>query len=326
VDVDDALLDVVLARLDKVPLDDDAERLLLAACESDGALAAQLSGESRDRPERSAARSEGEAAGAYLRSVTVSGFRGIGQAATLDLEPGPGLTLVVGRNGSGKSSFAEGLEVLLTGNLRRWRELSAVWRDSWRNLHAPDHVRLAADLVIEGEGPATAERTWDQRAAFTDSRAAVQVSGEKRTGLDRMSWQDKLVTFRPFLSHSELEAFFSVPSQLYELLFTVLGLEDLTAADKRLAAARKGREDGLRAVNQDLPALLGSLDSVDDQRARSCRARPVVVHVDAGDQPGPAVAEVAEHPRPGAVRLGPQQPLVLREAVDLPGGGLRRGG
>jgi hypothetical protein len=29
------------------------------------------------------------------------------------------MTLVVGRNGSGKSSFAEAIEVLLTGNLRR---------------------------------------------------------------------------------------------------------------------------------------------------------------------------------------------------------------
>ena len=44
-----------------------------------------------------------EPAGAYLGSVTVEGFRGIGPATRLEIQAGPGLTLVVGRNGSGKS-------------------------------------------------------------------------------------------------------------------------------------------------------------------------------------------------------------------------------
>ncbi len=43
----------------------------------------------------------------------------LGPAVTLQLDPGPGLTLVTGRNGSGKSSFAEAAEFVLTGdNLR----------------------------------------------------------------------------------------------------------------------------------------------------------------------------------------------------------------
>ena len=53
--------------------------------------------------------------GATLTEITVEGFRGIGPRRSLRLTPGPGLTLVVGRNGSGKSSFAEGVEILLTG-------------------------------------------------------------------------------------------------------------------------------------------------------------------------------------------------------------------
>ena len=113
--VDDALLDVVLERLDKVPLAEDAASLLLAACDSDASLSALLSGESHGAVERPAARVPIDPAGAYLRSVSVCGFRGVGPCSTLDLTPGPGLTLVVGRNGSGKSSFADGLEVLLTG-------------------------------------------------------------------------------------------------------------------------------------------------------------------------------------------------------------------
>src|SRR4051812_33033921 len=63
----------------------------------------------------------------WLRSVTVEGFRGIGAPATVTLEPAPGLTGVVGRNGSGKSSFAEGLELLMTGALKRWEKRPKAW-------------------------------------------------------------------------------------------------------------------------------------------------------------------------------------------------------
>jgi DNA repair exonuclease SbcCD ATPase subunit len=267
--MDDALLDVVLERLGKVPLADEAASLLLAACESDAILSAQLSGEPSGVAEYSTRRVSADPAGAYLRSIAVSGFRGVGPSSTLELEPGPGLTLVVGRNGSGKSSLAEGLEVLLTGALKRWQELSLVWQDGWRNLHAPDPARISAELLVEGTGPATVERTWST-ADFAGSRATVQFAGKKRSDLDDLGWRDALVTYRPFLSHSELEAFFNGPSRLYDLLTSVLGLEDLTTAEKRLSAARKDRKTGLDEVNKELPDLLVLLGSVDDERTRSC--------------------------------------------------------
>jgi hypothetical protein len=52
----------------------------------------------------------------FFDSVSVSGFRGIGRKARLPLNAEPGVTLVVGRNGSGKSSFAEGAETAFTGH------------------------------------------------------------------------------------------------------------------------------------------------------------------------------------------------------------------
>ena len=59
----------------------------------------------------------------------------LGPKRTLELEPTAGLTLVVGRNGSGKSSFAEGIEILLTGTNSRWARRSRIWKEGWRNLH-----------------------------------------------------------------------------------------------------------------------------------------------------------------------------------------------
>src|SRR5688572_11347417 len=92
--------------------------------------------------------------GAYLTSITVQGFRGIGPKRTLELNPGPGLTIITGRNGSGKSSFAEAVEVLFTGDSKRWSERSKVWKEGWRNLHNPHPAVIEAEMLLEGQGPA----------------------------------------------------------------------------------------------------------------------------------------------------------------------------
>jgi len=155
---DTTLRDLVLRRLeaDTQP-EDEWSALVLAALESPGELETLLAdgngAASKPKPPEcpeTPARTPQAPRTAFLRRLTAQGFRGIGPPATLDLTPGPGLTLVVGRNGSGKSSFAEGLELLLTGDTYRWSQRSKVWRDGWRNLHHPK-AALAAELVLEGE-------------------------------------------------------------------------------------------------------------------------------------------------------------------------------
>jgi hypothetical protein len=139
--------------------------LVLGALAGREGLEARLGGagaESPSAPEKAPA----SPPGVFLRGLTVEGFRGIGPPQTLELTPGPGLTLVVGRNGSGKSSLAEALEVLLTGDSLRWRDRAAVWRDDWRNLHHPN-ASLRAEFLVEGEErPLTVRRRWAEGAGF----------------------------------------------------------------------------------------------------------------------------------------------------------------
>src|SRR6188768_1384845 len=132
--------------------------LVVAALGGREVLEAELSGGSAT-PRAVAARTAPVLVGAFLKDVQVEGFRGIGPQQTLSLRPGPGLTLVVGRNGSGKSSFAEGLEVLLTGRNYRWEKRPKVWLEGWRNLHH-SRAALAADLIVEGRGNVAVSRTW----------------------------------------------------------------------------------------------------------------------------------------------------------------------
>jgi hypothetical protein len=81
------LIDLVLARLDSVPLANESSSLLLAACESEIAYLSS-SAESSRVDQRHHECVPTNPAGAYLRAISVSGFRGVGRSSTLQLEPG----------------------------------------------------------------------------------------------------------------------------------------------------------------------------------------------------------------------------------------------
>src|ERR1051325_2389183 len=54
----------------------------------------------------------------FLKYVAFKNFRTFGEFA-VDIVPAPGLTLLVGTNGLGKSNFFDGLEWAITGEVRR---------------------------------------------------------------------------------------------------------------------------------------------------------------------------------------------------------------
>jgi hypothetical protein len=267
--MDPSLRRIVLARLEADgSLSDGWGDLVLGALGGRDGLEAQLAGSSAS-PQPLAAQSSPAPAGAFLRSVTVEGFRGIGPAQTLELAPGPGLTLVVGRNGSGKSSFAEALETLLTGDSLRWKERAAVWRDGWRNLHHPA-ASLSATFLVEGKPqPCVVSRRWVDGAAFEVAEVEVELPGRPKSGLDSLGWTSALRTHRPFLSYNELGSLLDEgPSKLYDALSSILGLEDLVEGQGALQQARLSREKALKEATEGRGRLLESLRGVDDERAR----------------------------------------------------------
>ncbi|MEV4655566.1 AAA family ATPase [Micromonospora sp. NPDC049301] len=107
---DQPLLDQVFDRLAEDNVADDVVDLVLGAYVGDEQLAAVLGGQPVDLPER-APSTRRRPQPLYLESITVAGFRGVGPQQTLRLQPHAGLTLVIGRNGSGKSSYAEAVEL-----------------------------------------------------------------------------------------------------------------------------------------------------------------------------------------------------------------------
>lgn len=246
-------------------------QLVLAAFDGESGIEALLEG--GELPVLGGTGAGATPVGAYVTSLAVEGFRGIGERAQLQLAPGPALTLVVGRNGSGKSSFAEAFEVLLTGDNQRWLGRSAVWREGWRNLHHGS-TSIDATLNVEGFADETlVQRKWSQGAELDEGEVELQAHGKPKTGLDFLGWDDALATHRPFLSYSELGAMLDEgPTKLHDAVSAVLGLDELTQAEKALKDARLRRERQVKEVMRERDEVCSLLDGVEDERARRATA------------------------------------------------------
>ena len=262
----------VADQIDRSQLDDEAGMIVLTALEGDQALDDCLAGGSSTvatgTPDT--APQAVTAGGTFLKSIIVEGFRGIGPQVTLELEPAPGLTVIAGRNGSGKSSIAEALELVLTGGTYRWKQKSAVWKDHWRNLHQTERARVCVEVVEEGSGPISITRTWPSGSSDIEAGTTkVQRTGKKQQdGMDTLGWARPLEQFRPLLSYDELGGLLEGnPSELHDALASVLGVEQLTDGLKRIQSRLKERKAPGAAATQARKTLAGEASALTDERA-----------------------------------------------------------
>ncbi|SHX66805.1 RecF/RecN/SMC N-terminal domain-containing protein [Mycobacteroides abscessus subsp. abscessus] len=254
---------------------EDTIYLVATALQGDEELADQLGGD-RPAPQRPAAvpTDEPTPLRAFLRSITVSGFRGIGTSAKLELNPYCGITVISGRNGSGKSSFAEALEYALTGTSYRWEKKKGQhWQASWRNLHAGDPASITVDFAMEPDDhrtgtTATVGVEWASGCKREQGQSWSQIKGQRREPVSALGWDHALSTHRPLMSYDELGGLFEEgQSALYDALNVLLNLDAVSAADARLKAAEKRLGDARKTANEARTQLIRTLDGCSDPRA-----------------------------------------------------------
>ncbi|MFG1765760.1 AAA family ATPase [Micromonospora parva] len=263
------LIELIFDRLASDDVPTETAELVLAALTGEDNLTSALAGTPTQLDGHSPT-DDGPAERIWLKSVTVAGFRGVGPERTIQIGPGPGFTLVVGRNGSGKSSFAEAAELALTGDSARWADKTSVWRTGWRNLHNPDPCWVDVELRVDGMAtPTRVHRAWPVGAELADAEVTVTSARGRHTGLSELGLARPLELYRPFLTAAELGKLAAgTQSQLFDALFAILGLDALTDADQRLLRAARPHETTIKEVRGQRTALVDALAGVADDRAR----------------------------------------------------------
>jgi len=209
-----------------------------------------------------------------MTQIAVEGLRGIGQRAELGMSPGPGLTLVVGRNGTGKSSFAEAAELVLTGSCSRWSGRKKVWEDGWANLHHKGPRTAEVRLAVEGQpGQTLLAKKWKPNAALKEAEAFAQQPGGKQESIDVLGFDSALTIWRPFLSYSELGSLLEEgPSRLYDAISRILGLDEWVDGEQRLNQVRKAMEDDAKEARAEGGRIRQQLNELEDDRAEAVLA------------------------------------------------------
>jgi hypothetical protein len=188
----------------------------------------------------------------YLESVAVTDYRGIGDRTWFRLAPRPGVTLVVGRNGAGKSSLAEALETAFTGTNSRWERQDDARRGNWRNLRAGATPKVEVKLSVAGDaGLGQLTRTWPADD-FETSSGMFKRHGHAAVPAGEAPWAGALSEYRPFLSYADLGNLISdKASRQYDAVDRILGLGYLVEVDtllkaeqSRLTAAAKRADEG----------------------------------------------------------------------------------
>jgi len=187
-----------------------------------------------------------------LLRVRVDGYQGVGAPLTVDLDPIPGVTVLIGRNGSGKSSIADAIETALHGEPRA---PTSTGRGGKAPLWDREHCgRDAAEAHVEvtllaGEETLTLDVRIGPDGSVTGRTARHTAVDGITTDLDlaTTSWRSALAGHRPVFGYAAVERQVQLAQNLQEFLEPLLAFggcfDELKAGvDAAGSAAAQARE------------------------------------------------------------------------------------
>ena len=166
--------------------------IVLAAMEGEQALDGFLEKARTIAPPQrseSSAAAASEPPGAYVASISVEGFRGVGPAATLALRPGPGLTLMASR----LAEFVQAVRTLVENAALEREKLEDVWRpiasaiEAW--LPTARKAVAAKDTIKQIK---SAEDWWKETSASVRDERFAPIATKARSVWSQLRLQSNV--------------------------------------------------------------------------------------------------------------------------------------
>jgi DNA repair exonuclease SbcCD ATPase subunit len=223
----------------------------------------------------------------FLRNVKISDFRPFPADFSLDITPGPGVTLLVGQNGLGKSTFFEALEWCFTGEVKRLRDLPTEGKKidflARRRFDAVEVDRYGVELTFQPDDGTRIAR-WCERdgsgykASFEPEQTSLVRSLRSPAWKEPVSDLGAYLRLTHFLSQSGEQRFAAQDSkQRWSALEAPAGTERINRVRQRLGnkgvtAAFNRRE---QAVEEKIVAVVAELNRWEELRGRRDNARKI---------------------------------------------------
>ena len=204
----------------------------------------------------------------YISSVSAEGFRGVGPRTTIDLRAGKGLTLIVGGNGTGKSSMAEAAERVLTGTTIRWESSEADAKENWANVHHDGEISIGATLYqSDNPLPIELEHRWLDGDGFLQGTQSATFGGIEIQRRIVGDLRDDLRSYPPILPYAELEAVLSgKPAYLFDAFVRIVGLGEVDQIREKISTALYEGGNLLKTASSAQTKATSAIKSLEDNR------------------------------------------------------------
>src|SRR5690606_23597411 len=121
--------------------------------------------------------------------------------------------------------------------------------------------------------PLQVQRSWPANGELSDAKVTIRNGTDAAGSLTDADLARPLELYRPFLTAAELGKLISgTPSELFDAINAILGLEALTDADRRLMAAARRYESAIRDRRAARVSLRAEFAALEDDRARRAAA------------------------------------------------------
>ncbi|MEI6620750.1 MAG: AAA family ATPase [Actinomycetes bacterium] len=215
-----------------------------------------------------------------LMKVEIEGFRGASTPLSIAFESGPGVTVLHGENGSGKSSITEALRMALEGqvgltHLGAKGRVHQLWGSVDERSKGADqasvevHFRDAADPRIHLLVVAHFDGTRVHRIATLTLPDGAQTEFPSDSAAWK-SWDSAIRTSPPVFAYAELANELQKRNDLQTWLSSCLAMDAASREFNAAVIERQGRaRDAKSALEQIRAAAQDSLQSIDDRAAES---------------------------------------------------------